>query len=551
MNLKHLFCSLTLLAASSFSAAAQSYEWRGCMLDVSRHFFDANFIKRQIDVLSSKKINKLHLHLTDAGGWRMQIKKYPLLTQKTAWRTQSDWEKWWNLGDRTYLSEDTPNAYGGYYTQDELREIVAYAKSKNIDVVPEIEMPGHSEEVMEAYPELKCVGHQGQQADMCPSNPATYTFLQNVLGEVLDIFPSAYIHLGGDEAGKAAWKDCSRCQDMVKRLHLSSYEQLQDVFMHRMTRYVSSLGRNPIVWDEALTDSLAPNTTIMVWRNADTAQEAMDKGYAAILTPTSHCYLDYYQDAPSFEPRAIGGFLPFDTVYNFKPIKGVLGVQGNLWTEYVPTEQHAEYMLYPRMFALATIGWDGDNRPSLKEARKQAIAWCDSLRKEGITTFDLKKEHGQRREFYKHLKHKALHAKVIYNKPYSPYYVASGATTLTDGLQGSWKHGDKRWQGFIGDSCLDVTIDLGAIKSFKKIYANFMQSDGAWIYFPHTLSISISKDGQTYQSLYHKEFPTEALDVVEFRAIGWNGKDKARYIRLQGTTAKRGDWIFLDEIVVK
>ena len=299
------------------------FPYRGMMLDVSRHFFDKEFVKKQMDILSYYKINRLHLHLTDAAGWRIEIKKYPRLTQFAAWRPQAVWKDWWN-GDRKYCEENDPQAKGGYYTQDDIRELVSYAQQHYITLIPEIEMPAHSEEVLTAYPELSCTHEPYKQADFCIGNEKTFEFLENVLLEVMDLFPSKYIHVGGDEAGKASWKTCPLCQARMKEEGLKDVNELQSYLIHRMERFLNSHGRNLLGWDEILDGGLAPNATVMSWRGTEGGLKAVEAGHHAIMSPGEYCYLDGYQDAPYSQPEAIGGYLPLQKVYSYNPIPDTL-----------------------------------------------------------------------------------------------------------------------------------------------------------------------------------------------------------------------------------
>ena len=284
---------------------APAYKWRSIMLDVSRHFEPVSFIKKQIDVMAQYKFNRLHLHLTDAAGWRIEIKRYPLLTRMAAWRPERTWKEWSNNGAK-YTMEGSADAHGGYYTQDELRELVAYAAERGITIVPEIEMPGHSAEVMAAYPELSCTHKPYEQMDFCAGSVATYDFLENVLKEVMDIFPSKYIHVGGDEAAKQSWGDCPLCQRKMKELGCDK-DGLQANLIAHFGRFLNSYGRQLVGWDEVIAGNLARNTTVMVWRGLEKAHEAIEHGYDVVLSPGAYCYLDAYQDAPLSQPEAIGG----------------------------------------------------------------------------------------------------------------------------------------------------------------------------------------------------------------------------------------------------
>ena len=357
--------------AGSYSIASVEIEdtprfaYRGLMLDVSRHFSTKEFIKKQIDALAYYKINRLHLHLTDAAGWRLEIKKYPLLTEFAAWRTDPTWKQWWN-GGRKYVRFDAPGAYGGYYTQDDIREILEYARQHYITVIPEIEMPSHSEEVLAAYPQLSCSGEPYKNSDFCVGNEETFTFLENVLTEVMELFPSEYIHIGGDEAGKSAWKTCPKCQGLMRRNGMKDVDELQSYMIHRAEEFLISKGRKLIGWDEILEGGLAPNATVMSWRGSAGGIKAAQLGHDVIMTPNDYCYFDYYQSEDTrHEPFAIGGFVPLEKVYSLNPTaslteeqaKHILGTQANLWTEYIPTSEQVEYMVLPRMAALAEVQW--------------------------------------------------------------------------------------------------------------------------------------------------------------------------------------------------
>lgn len=580
------FSCLAVKATTDTTAKEEpAYEWRGCMIDVSRHFFSIEFLQRQVDVLSRMGINRLHLHLVDAGGWRMEIKAYPELTRRAAWRTESDWRKWWEGGMRTYSEETDPKAYGGYYTQEQLRNLVRYASDRGIIIVPEIEMPGHSEEVLELYPDLRCTpvvevieqenGHtyddclqapeRPNTGDYCPSNKQVEHFLKTVLDEVMDVFPSEYIHLGGDEAGKAAWSKCYTCQKRMEQLGTENVGELQADFMNRMIAYVNSKGRRAICWDEVIMDdtgnsqTAAKGNAVMVWRELKYAKKAIAKGYDVIMSPCSYCYLDYYQDAPPYQPLAAGGYVTLKKIYSLDPTEGltpqeqkhVLGVQGNLWTEYIETESHAEYMLYPRMFAVAQVGLYGNNRKPWAKFLKQACSEVKRLKKKGYNPFDQANAFGERKESIEPHPHLAMGAKVTYAQPYNPKYPAAGVATLTDGWRGSWQHGDGRWQGFVTGNCLDFTIDMGAVRPITQISLDFMQNSSAWIYLPKTVSFQISTDGKEFRKILEEENPREVTGGVDFKKTLWQGSDKARFIRVTGTSTGEGEWIFTDEIVVE
>ena len=536
------------------------FAYRGLMLDVSRHFSTKEFIKKQIDALAYYKINRLHLHLTDAAGWRLEIKKYPLLTDFAAWRTDPTWKKWWN-GGRKYLRYDEPGASGGYYTQDDIREILEYARQHYITVIPEIEMPSHSEEVLAAYPQLSCSGEPYKNSDFCVGNEETFTFLENVLTEVMELFPSEYIHVGGDEAGKSAWKTCPKCQKRMKDEHLANVDELQSYLIHRIEKFLNNHGRRLLGWDEILQGGIAPNATVMSWRGEEGGIAAVTSGHHAIMTPGAYCYLDSYQDAPYSQPEAIGGYLPLKKVYAYDPVpasltaeqaKLVYGVQGNLWVEYIPTPEHVEYMIYPRMLALAEVAWSAPERKSWPDFHTRALSAVADLQKKGYHPYDLSKEIGSRPESLQPVSHLALGKKVTYNSSYSPHYPAQGNTALTDGIRGDWTYGDGSWQGFISDNRLDVTIDMEKETPIHSITAAFMQVVGAEVFLPETVIISISDDGINFTELQKQHFEVSKETPIRFTDISWQGEAKGRYVRYQAQAGSEfGGWIFTDEIIVK
>ena len=552
--------------AGSYSIASVEIEdtprfaYRGLMLDVSRHFSTKEFIKKQIDALAYYKINRLHLHLTDAAGWRLKIKKYPLLTEFAAWRTDPTWKQWWN-GGRKYVRFDAPGAYGGYYTQDDIREILEYARQHYITVIPEIEMPSHSEEVLAAYPQLSCSGEPYKNSDFCVGNEETFTFLENVLTEVMELFPSEYIHIGGDEAGKSAWKTCPKCQKRMKDEHLANVDELQSYLIHRIEKFLNNHGRHLLGWDEILQGGIAPNATVMSWRGEEGGIAAVTSGHRAIMTPGAYCYLDSYQDAPYSQPEAIGGYLPLKKVYSYNPVpasltaeqaKLVYGVQGNLWVEYIPTPEHVEYMIYPRILALAETAWSAPERKSWPDFHTRALSAVADLQAKGYHPFDLKKEIGSRPESLQPVSHLALGKKVIYNSPYSSHYPAQGNTALTDGIRGDWTYGDGSWQGFISDNRLDVTIDMEKETSIHSVTAAFMQVVGAEVFLPETVVISISDDGTHFTELRKQHFEVSKETPIRFTDISWQGEAKGRYVRYQAQAGSEfGGWIFTDEIIVK
>ena len=376
--------------------------YRGLHLDVSRHFFSKEEVMKLLDVMSFYKLNTLHMHLTDAGGWRIEIDKYPKLTSETAFRTESDWRKWWDGRDRKYLPEGTPGAYGGYYTKEDIREIVKHAASKHINIIPEIEFPGHSEEVLMAYPELSCSGKPYQNGDFCIGNEKSFTFMEDVLAEVIDLFPSEYIHVGGDEAGKSAWKKCPKCQALMKEKGMKSVDELQSYMIHRAEEFLISKERRLIGWDEILEGGLAPEATVMSWRGEDGGIKSARMGHDVVMTPGNYMYLDFYQADPKTQPYAIGGYTPIKKVYSYDPVpadsltaeecRHILGVQANTWTEYIQTPEHLEYMMFPRALAVAEIGWTPQELRTWEDFKPRMNAHISKLQGMGIRTFTLSDE---------------------------------------------------------------------------------------------------------------------------------------------------------------
>lgn len=395
-----------------------AHQWRGFMLDCVRHFFPKSFIKELIDHLAARKMNVLHLHLTDHQGWRIEIKKYPKLTTTSAWRVTRDYTQWLNS---EFQQPGEIADYGGFYTQEDIREIVEYARERHITVIPEIEMPSHTTAVFAAYPQFSCAGKKitvppagrplycGLFSDMpeievspnirlpvlyCAGNDSTFIFLQDVLTEVMELFPSEYIHIGGDEAHKRIWELCPKCQQRIDDENLSGVDELQSYFIKRMQRFIESKGRIMIGWDEILHDNPEPPAAIMVWHPNDSLDlKAAQKGLKVIMSPTTHCYFDAYQGPRHMNPPALGNHIPLSKVYDFSPVSeyldkemkaNILGGQANLWTEYVPDRKQAEYKIFPRIEAMAEVLWTTSERKNFTDFRKRLIKRIQHYEKEGV-----------------------------------------------------------------------------------------------------------------------------------------------------------------------
>ena len=533
------------------------FPYRGLHVDVSRHFRSVDFLKKQMDAMAMFKMNRMHLHLTDAAGWRLQIQAYPRLTSFAAWRPQHTWKEWWN-GNRHYTREDEPGAYGGYYTKDDIQELVGYARERHIEIIPEIEMPSHSEEVLAAYPELGCSGEPYKDSDFCIGNEEVFRFMETVLTEVMEMFPSKYIHIGGDEAGKQHWKTCPKCLQRMEKEGLKDVDELQSYMIRRIEKFVNSKGRRIIGWDEILDGGLSPNATVMSWRGTEGGIESIRQGHDVIMSPGRYCYLDHTQDAPFREPESIGGYLPLDSVYVYEPLEQaiaadkahhLLGVQANLWSEYVVTDQHAEYMYWPRAIAIAETGWSMPQNKDIDDFRKRVLPMLGRLRDKGYSTFDLNNEYGERKVAQSRMEHMAVGKKVTYLKPIQEWYPAAGETTFTDGICGGWTYSDQRWQGFLSD--IDVIIDLEEIKDISYIGGSFMQLKGPGVFMPEKVDILVSEDGKDFELVktHWNDIPTTAEDLL-FKNFDTICKKKARYVRYHAYRSTMRGFIFLDEIVV-
>ncbi|MEO5944999.1 MAG: family 20 glycosylhydrolase [Ferruginibacter sp.] len=375
------------------------FPWRGMLFDNCRHMYSVEFIKKFIDQLAYHKLNKFHWHLTDDQGWRIEIKKYPRLQEVAAYRNGTQF-----IDGRKGVDSIR---YGGFYTQQQIKDVVAYAASRYIEVIPEIEMPGHSVAAITAYPYLACSTASfgtgkpfevrkvwGVSKDLyCAGNDSVFTFLQNVLTEVMQLFPSQYIHIGGDEAPHDAWKECLKCQKRMKDIGLKNEDELQSWFIRRIEKFINLKGKKIIGWEEIMNGGMTKSATIQSWLGVESGLQAAKNGNDAIMSPYSHLYFDGYQGDEKIEPLAIGYWTPLDTVYSFEPVhpaltkeeaKHILGGQGNLWTEFIATEDYFEYMVFPRIAALSEIDWTQKDKRNFDDFKKRLQTQYQRYARQGV-----------------------------------------------------------------------------------------------------------------------------------------------------------------------
>ncbi|WP_167618678.1 family 20 glycosylhydrolase [Maribellus sediminis] len=587
------------------------FSWRGMHLDVSRHFLPVEFIYKYIDYIALHKMNVFHWHLVDDQGWRIEIKKYPKLTEVGAWRADRedlDWQA------RKEPVKESESKYGGFYTQEEIQSVVAYAQKKHVTVIPEIEMPAHVMSALAAYPEYSCTGEYIPVPPggiwpithiYCAGKEETFNFLEDVLSEVMDLFPSRYIHIGGDEATKTEWEKCELCQQRMKDEHLADEHELQAYFIKRIEKFLNNHGRQLIGWDEILEGGLNPSATIMSWRGSAPGTKAAKLGHDVVMSPASHCYFDYYQGDRSLEPQAFSGHITLKKVYGFEPVpeelsaeetKHILGGQANLWTEYVPTGEHAEYMVMPRMTALAEVLWStkesrdwGDFSKRLESQYKRfdklginyatsafqvsadpelnvdkkiikvklsTEAWQPEIRyttdgsEPGINStkytgpFEITSTSTVKAVVVKNGKpmskalatpffiHKAIACPVSLKYPNSKYYNAGGDLALVDGIKGSINHSDGNWKGFNGDDMV-ATVDLGETKLFSTVNVGTLQNYGAWIFYPGEMIVETSNDGQNFKQLGRvKNKVSPSNSKTQIQDLEVKKKTSARYVRV-------------------
>ncbi|TAM95608.1 MAG: beta-N-acetylhexosaminidase [Chitinophagaceae bacterium] len=546
------------------------FQYRGFMLDVSRHFFPVSFVEKLINLMAFYKLNNLHLHLTDGAGWRIQIPKYPLLTSVAAWRPNETLQQWW-AGDRRYCHEGDPDAYGGYYTASQIKGMVKYAAARGINIVPEIEMPAHSEEVLAVYPQLSCSGKPYEDASFCIGNDSTFTFLEDVLTEVMKLFPSKYIHIGGDEASMRSWASNPLNQALMKREGFIQVDQLQSYLVKKIEKFLTAHGRKLIGWDEILKGGLAPEATVMSWRGEAGGIAAARMGHDVIMTPGEYCYFDHYQSDPNTQPPGIGGYIPLRKVYSYDPVpedsltqtekRHIAGVQANLWTEWVPTTEHAEYMIFPRLLALSEIAWtplkekdfDDFHRRMQDQYRLLQRHFVNYYRPSYRIHIKAMPDY-QKKEYLIHFNTEQYNPVIHYTTDGSvpnlqspvyaqPFYV-SGITTIKATIfkndqamdspavyvadydeaigkkvaynNGGWSSSypaqrDSTLTNGIDGSLtyqdgqwqgflhnMDVTIDMDSVISLNNLSIRFMQLIGPGVYMPDSVSVFLSDDNNTF-----------------------------------------------------
>ena len=560
------------------------FAYRGMHLDVSRHFFTVDSIKKYIDILALHNMNTFHWHLTDDQGWRIEIKKYPELTKIGSQRKQTV------IGHNTGEYDGKP--YGGFYTQDEIRDVIAYAQQRFITIIPEIDLPGHQQAALATYPELGCTGgpydvwqQWGISDDViCAGNPKSMQFLEDVLSEVIDLFPSEYIHVGGDECPKVRWKTCPKCQARIKAEGIkgdkkhSAEEYLQSSIISQMEKFVESKGRHIIGWDEILEGGLAPNATVMSWRGVDGGIEAAKQHHNVIMTPNTYLYFDYYQSTDTEnEPMAIGGYLPLERVYSLEPTAGipdeykkyVIGVQANLWTEYIPTFSQVEYMVMPRMAALAEVQWTDPSKKEYQSFLPRLVRMTKLYDRLGYNyaknIFDIHAEFttdtengeivvnlstmgdgdiyytldgseptsasnkyeapvkikenatikavvvrpaGNSRVFSEKITFSKSTAKpVTLRVAPSKGYEFKGGPEMADGLIGDSNYKTGRWLGFQGKD-LDAAIDLKQPVEISKVSFNTNVVKGDWIMGAAGVTVKVSEDGKNFKEVVSKTIPS-------------------------------------------
>ncbi|WP_301748517.1 family 20 glycosylhydrolase, partial [uncultured Duncaniella sp.] len=587
------------------------FAYRGAHLDVSRHMFTLDSVKTFIDMLALHNINRFHWHITDDQGWRIEIKSRPLLTELGSKRNGTC------VGHDFDTSDSIP--YGGFYTQEEAREIVKYAADRHITVIPEIDMPGHMLGALRAYPELGCTGgpyevwqRWGVSEDvLCAGNDSVLTFIDDVLGEIVDIFPSEYIHVGGDECPKIRWQECAKCQAKAKALGLKEgpkgtvEEQLQSYLIHHASDFLTSRGRKMIGWDETLEGGLAPGAIVMSWRGEEGAKAAAREGHDAIMTPTNYMYFDYYQTLDrEGEPDAIGGYVPVEKVYSFNPTPDdltdeekahIIGVQANLWTEYIPTFSGVQYAELPRMAALSEVQWTAADKRDYESFTKRipqlaahykangyryathifnvngkltpnpeghcmditfstvddapvyyttdgSVPTESSAKYEGPFSVDSTcvikavavRPDGNSRVFTDSVSFNKATCRSITlaSQPHSRY-ADEGAQALVNGKFGSDSFTAGNWLGFEGNA-MDATIDLGEPVEVSTVTVRCLIEPDSWIFDATDITVELSADGKTFTTVASETYPVDGPGTRDIRLHKFNfAAQSARFVRVK------------------
>ena len=590
-----------------------SFKHRGMLMDCCRHFFDKEVIKKYIDLLAYFKMNTLHWHLTEDQGWRIEIEKYPLLTE---------------IGSKR---KDSTGIYEGYYTKKDIKEIIDYAAKRHINIIPEIEFPGHSQAAIASYPQLSCTGNPidvatdwGVFKDIyCAGNDSVYTFMEDVLGEVIELFPSPYIHIGGDEAPKTRWENCPKCQKRIKDENLKDEHELQSYFIKRIEKYLNSKGKIFIGWDEILEGGLAKNAIVQSWRGMNGGIEAAKHGNKVIMSPTSHAYFDY--SIKTTDLKKVYEFDPIPNELDSIQQKLILGGECNLWSEHIPNEDQLDKMAFPRLLAMAEVLWSYPKERKYKSFLSRVDKHSELLHKKGVhvgldafpceiststdalenplaiinpgrndldfeyqwnsdsstsiidSTYKItlnksgqlsitakkdKKTYGD--PVVQHIQlHQGLFKKVSYNTNYSDYYKANHELTLLDGQLGSTEFRDGDWQGF-WNTHIDITIDLEKETLFDTLSVHFYQYINSWIFSPIEIAFHVSNDSINWTHLgtiKKEEHISKRGKIIDEFSIFNSSKKSYRYINLVANPLKvipdwheaagNSTWLFVDEIIVK
>ena len=540
------------------------FGYRGFMLDLAATWHDLDSIKRQIDAMALCKLNVLHLHLTDTQGWRIESETWPQLHREASWRYGRSDAEW--KANRMFALVGAPGASGGYYSKDELRELVRYAAARHIEIIPEIDLPGHTFAALSVLKDLRCDSYTDAPSDgglppylveLCVGNPETFDFVFSILDEVAELFPSRYIHIGGDEARMASWKTCTKCQALMRREGMTDVRQLQHWFTAKVCAHLKEIGRIPIGWDEYADGDIPADAVIMKWHE----DCALPEPNPVIMATHRYTYLCYYQDAPVFEPLAYSRYLPLDGVYLWEPLAEpglpdgvadrILGLESCLWTAEFPSDAMMDYMTWPRLAALAERAWSPADVRDYAAFRGRAEHFCAALDKLGTGHFDLSREVGHRPEKLAGVRHLALGCKVSSSSSISVKYPASGLSTLTDGKGGDWNGDDGNWLGVEGEA--DFTVDLGESKPVHYVGASFLCHRGYSRDLPFAIEVSFSEDGDSWSEPVRKLCPFEIKNAKTlYPTLGVPVNANARYVRYRAIR-RPGPLklpLLLDEIVV-